>query len=220
MPIVLSYQLPTASRGWLTQHRGAPASRVSSARTAAIECRFIVLPRGCWASRRQEVGWPWSRANAPHITRHVWSSALIRLLGNQDQAEVRPGLSGAEHSGVMERVSDRSDASGRSQSGRQAHPATDALAHPLFLPLRRQGFNRLVALSCQSGPTFGFSGTANSTTQLVGEAPMKPTRKEDEKLAGLRKETLAAFALAALILLLAIAGGAALWTILVAAMRS
>ena len=49
---------------------------------------------------------------------------------------------------------------------------------------------------------------------------MKPTRKEDEKLAGLRKETLAAFALAALILLLAIAGGAALWTILVAAMRS
>jgi len=45
------------------------------------------------------------------------------------------------------------------------------------------------------------------------------TEKEDEKLAGLRKESLPEFVLATLIFLLIIAGGAALWTILVAAMR-
>ena len=43
-------------------------------------------------------------------------SALDGLFGNQDQAQVRPGLPGAEYSGVMERVPNRSDASGCSQA--------------------------------------------------------------------------------------------------------
>src|SRR4051812_1313002 len=65
---------------------------------------------------------------APTSQGNVWTrSALNRLLGDEDQAEVRPGLSGAERSGVMERVPDRSDAGGRPQPGRQAHSATDAV---------------------------------------------------------------------------------------------
>src|SRR5207244_12749202 len=59
---------------------------------------------------------------------HVWTcSALDRLLGDQDQVEVRSGSSRAECSGVVERVPDRSDAGGRPQQGRQARPATDAV---------------------------------------------------------------------------------------------
>ena len=42
---------------------------------------------------------------APYIISHVWTcSALNRLLGNQDQAEVRPGLPRAEHSGGKYRI--------------------------------------------------------------------------------------------------------------------
>jgi putative SOS response-associated peptidase YedK len=59
---------------------------------------------------------------------HVWTcSALNRLLGNKDQAEVRPGISGAEHPGVLERVPDRSNVGGHPQPGGQADPATDAV---------------------------------------------------------------------------------------------
>jgi len=46
---------------------------------------------------------------------------------------------------------------------------------------------------------------------------MKPTN--DEKLAGIIRESLPAFVLAAFVFLLLIAGGAALWAILIAAMR-
>src|SRR4051794_7763329 len=51
----------------------------------------------------------------------LWTRpALDRLLGNQDQAEVRPGSSRAEYSGVVERVRDRSDAGDRcSQDGKR-----------------------------------------------------------------------------------------------------
>jgi hypothetical protein len=54
-------------------------------------------------------------------------SALNRLLGDEDQAEVRSGLAGAEHSGFMEHVPDRSDADGCPLSGRQADSAADAV---------------------------------------------------------------------------------------------
>src|SRR5205807_1219193 len=65
--------------------------------------------------RPLDQGGHWGRGlegatRASYIWSHVWTcSALNRLLGNQDQAEVRRGLSGAEHSGLVERVPDRSD---------------------------------------------------------------------------------------------------------------
>ena len=68
-------------------------------------------PLGAWGPRLLRRG----RCNGgfevgewhPYICSHVWTwSAFNRLLGNQDQAEVRLGLSGAEHSGIVECVPD------------------------------------------------------------------------------------------------------------------
>jgi hypothetical protein len=67
--------------------------------------------------RGKKIGNLDSGEHAPYTWSHVWTcSALDRLLGDEDQAEVRPGLPGAEHSGVVERVPDGPDAGGHSQS--------------------------------------------------------------------------------------------------------
>jgi hypothetical protein len=48
---------------------------------------------------------------------------------------------------------------------------------------------------------------------------MKPTGKDNEKVASLKRKTLPTFALAALIFMLGVAGTSALWLFVVAAMR-
>ena len=63
---------------------------------------------------------------------------------------------------------------------------------------------------------FALLGNCQINDALVCEVAMKATN--DEKLAGIRKESLPAFDLAAFVFLLLIAGGAALWAILIAAM--
>ena len=51
-----------------------------------------------------------------------------------------------------------------------------------------------------------------------GEAAMKPTDEDDEKVASLKRKTLPSFVLAALIFMLTVAGMSALW-FMIAPMR-
>jgi hypothetical protein len=52
-----------------------------------------------------------------------------------------------------------------------------------------------------------------------GEAAMKPTDEDDEKIASLKRKTLPTFVLAALVFMLTVAGTSALWWFVIAAMR-
>ena len=52
-----------------------------------------------------------------------------------------------------------------------------------------------------------------------GEAAMKPTDEDDEKIASLKRKTLPTFVLAALVFMLTVAGTSALWWFMIAAMR-
>jgi hypothetical protein len=107
-------RIAVVGRAW------SAVTSVASWRTPARTWCFSHAAQACMRSQRtvckskawtatspwDDEPWKWAK-RTPSIARHVWTCpALDRLLGNQNQAEVRTGLPGAEHSGIMERVPD------------------------------------------------------------------------------------------------------------------
>jgi putative SOS response-associated peptidase YedK len=123
----------------------------------------------------------------------VWTrSTLNRLLGNQDQAEVRFGLSGAEYSGVMERLPDRSDVSVRSKSGWQGHAATNALGLvPWWAKDIKVGFSSINARAETVGtaPAFRDAWKKGQRCLVITDGFYEWKKPEKQPYAGLSDET-------------------------------
>jgi hypothetical protein len=79
-----------------------------------------------------------------------------------------------------------------------------------------------VLLASQSAGAVWVAEPLNSgmlTLAASGEAAMKPTDEDDEKIASLKRKTLPTFVLAALVFMLTVTGTSALWRFMIAAMR-